>query len=895
MKGWMRSCRLRVAALLRRRQLNQDLEDELGYHMEMLRASGSSRPPFGNAMLIRETTRDLWSFRRLEDIGRDIRHAFRILSRTPIQTSVIILLLAVGIGANTIVFSLINPLFVRDLGVERQDELFLISVTPDAAAGPAFAGGPMSWSTPQFQDFRGQFESADLAATGRATAPSTEIASLGGSLDDLNVTMVSGNYFRVLGVAAETGRVIAEDDDRSDAPNLVFVLSHHAWQRHLAGDPDAVGRRYDLFGRLFTLIGVTPSDFAGLGGDFWVPLAAQPFIEAQNRLIDRNHLWLDFIGRPNSEFSVEQVEAEARVLYEQLQSENLAVGGSLTLAPLERGFAELREQYGQPLEILMAAVGLLLLIACANVGSLLLARSVSRRGEIAIRQALGCGKYRLVRQFLVESFVLAGIGGLAGLLLSAIGTRAVVLAAAPAGFRALSLNADWNVLLFTLVASAVSAMMFGVWPAWRASRFAIESNLKSDARSTTASRSTGVWNRAAVIIQTALSVILVAGAVLFGQSLYQLYTVDPGFDWRPLITASVDARAMGYGGNDSDEYARLAERLVERISTVPGVISASVTGTGFLTGSERMGVYLVEGREPETDLVRVNQASRNFLGTTGIPVVAGRGFTIDDRAGAPRAAIVNEALARTYFPGESAIGKRLWPAVPASAGGGAPVFPVRFEVDRETPIEIVGIASDSKYNDFREEAVPLAYFPIDQDPRNFNHVQIRVEGDPGTLIPAVRAAILDVDSRLNPERIEPLRQSLDRIIAQDILLARLNGVLGVLGLALASFGVYGLVSYVVVSRTEEIGIRLALGARPAALRNRVIGDALKMIVPGLVLGTIGAFVAKRYVESILYGVSGEQLLTYLAVAASLVFASAVAAYFPARRASRIDPARVLGG
>jgi predicted permease len=448
--------------------------------------------------------------------------------------------------------------------------------------------------------------------------------------------------------------------------------------------------------------------------------------------------------------------------------------------------------------------------------------------------------------------------------------------AAPEAVEVVAPSLNVSMLLFTLAVSAASAVVFGLIPAWRASKVSIEPVLKSAARGASLARSRQLLNRSCVVVQAGLSAILVLGAALFGQSLYRLYSFDAGFERKQVITATVNARALGFRSNPDPQYAAAADRLVDRLSTLPGVEAASVTGTGFLSGSSRTFGLVIEGREAESPRgpVRVNQASSNFLETLGVPIVMGRGFSPSDTAGSPPVAVVNQSFARAYFRDETPIGKR-------------------FKQGNATSVEIVGVARDSKYNDLREETVPLVYLPLHQDPRNFNHVQLKVQGSAEAMLPLVRAAILEVDPRFAPTRIETLDASLDRVLARDILLARLSGLFGALALLVACFGVYGMISYVVASRTTEIGVRLAIGAQPRGVLAQVIGDALKTVAPGVALGLVGALAAERVIIALLFGAAARDLTTYAAVAGCLLLTAVIAAYVPARRASRIDPLKAL--
>lgn len=862
----MRTLWLKLRALFRRDQFEHDLQDELAYHRE-LRGSAV----FGNPTSIAEQCRDLWTFTTLEDLWRDVRHAVRTLRRTPGHSLAIIGLLAAGIGANAAIFSLINAVLIREIPVKNPSELAIIQRVD-------VLGRDNNISVPLYQELRERQTSfADILATQNLQNPQLTLAA-GTTEEVANVrgTIVSGNYFDVLGTGTLLGRTIQPSDDIFEDPHAVTVLSHDFWRRQFGGDRSVLGREVFLFGQPFTIIGITREEFRGVGGDFWVPISMQPVaMPGADRLRSPGSAWLNVMGRLKPGVSLAQAQAEAKVIYEPFRvTHNQIEGTTMRVEDGSHGFDNFRfsRLYTTPLRILMAGVGLLLLIACANVASLLLARAGARQKETAVRQVLGCGRARLVRQFLIESLLLALCGGILGLALANVGAKTLIALVPETGVP-LEAPLDRNVLLFTLAASAFAAVVFGVAPAFRASRTSFDAALKSASRSFTAS---GQWtNRLIVVAQTALSVVLAAGAALFGQSLYRLYSLDAGFDRTQVITATVNARAA-VDGIDNPRYVELAARLLELISADPGVRSVSIAATGFLTGSARArGSVVVDGTQLPSPM-RINQVTRDFTSAWGLRLLAGRSFTAEDRADSPKVAVVNESFARAYFSGENAVGKRFWPSDNPS-----------------DTTEIVGVVQDSKYNDLRETNVPLAFLPLAQSPQNFNHIQVKIDGAAGPALARLRQAIIAVDPRLRPTRMETLDESLDRVISRDILLARLSGLFAIMALLLACFGIYGLISYTVSARTAEIGIRMALGADPWSVTGGVIRDALAAVAPGVVIGLIAAFFVNRAMESLLFGVSGRDSGTYVVVAAALLASAVLAAYGPGRRASRIDPAIAL--
>jgi predicted permease len=821
----------------------------IAYHLEMRRSG--ARASFGNATAIQEEIREMWTFAHVENLWRDVRHAMRVLLRAPGHTAAIVALLALGIGSNAAIFTLFNAVFIRPLAVDRPQELAILTRTVNR--NEAF------WSGPGWEEFRSRQTSfSGLLAMTSAHPLSRE--PNGGDLGFQATSVVSGNFFQVLGVRPAIGRVFTESDDQPGKPSLVVVLSDGFWRNYLGADPKVVGRIL-YYGRLpFTVIGVTPREFIGLGETVWVPRHAVSSRDFET-----------VIGRLKLGVSIRQAQAEADVVYPQTPAnapETPSLTTALLIEPGSRGLGRIEKQFGKSLQLLMGAVALLLLIACANVGSLLLARAGSRQREIAVRLALGCGRKRLVRQFLIESLVLASGGCALGLVIASWGVRGLLASILPGAALPIDISLDARVVLFTVAVSCVAAMLFGLGPALRASNIGIEPALKSASQTATGPRSRQLLNRCFVAAQVALSVVLVAGSVLFGQSLYRLHSTA-GFDAQNVVNALVF-----YPRARVDQYVDMAQRLTERVSGIPHVKSVSVFADGIASGEKLSFTAVVEGASGSWGPPRTQTVSANFFDTFGIPVVAGRGFTSEDRKGGSAVSIVNETFVRAYFPEGGALGKH-------------------FTVDGYSlPITVVGITRDLKF-DLRAFSQPRAYVTYEQFPNRFSEVYFRVDGSASKALPLLQSVLTEVVPAKPGFVLRTLGEILSGSISQDIWLSRLTSLFGALALALACFGVYGVISYLVVSRTTEIGIRLAIGAQPGQVLRKVIGDALKTVAPGVVLGIGIAIGTEQFIAALLFGFKPRDPLTYGAVAACLLLTTALAAYLPARRASKIDPVDAL--
>ena len=799
---------------------------------------------------------------------QDLRYAVRTLTRTRAFTIVAVLTLALGIGANTAIFSLMDQVLLRLLPVTDPRELVQLD-------GPGTFRGrtanARTFSYPMYRDLRDRNDVfTGLVARGPATATFT----YRGQTERVNVELISGNTFAVLGVQPMLGRALTDDDDRAPGAHPVAVLSYGYWQRRFARDRSILDQVITINSTPMTVVGIAPNGFAGIvsaaAPDLFVPIMMKAEITPTwNDLDNRQSRWLNIVGRLKPALTAETAKAQLDVVYRQINEyEVVAVPGfaaasqefkdrfrakQLDLYPAGRGLSDVRGLVSAPLYVLMVMVGLVLLIACANVANLLLARAMGRQKEIAIRLALGAGRGRLVRQLLTESLILALVGGGTGLMLSVwLGELLVRVMPGEQLSRALSTAPNLRVGGFTALLSLATAILFGIAPALRGPKLELNRTLREGAGTVAGAAHHGRIRKGLVVAQVALSMLLVAGAGLFARSLYNLQHRNPGFDTNNLISFTVDPALAGY---DQARIKRFYDTLLARLREQPGVLAASAAQVGVLTGSGSRRTIRVPGYEPRPDEnmnPSTNEVGPDYFRTMGLPLVAGRAITDRDAAGAP-VAVVNETFARDFFGRDNPIGRR---------------FYFRPSSD-PLEVEIVGVVKDALYENMREgttkenPTLRFAYTPYQQsDELNEMTIYVRASSSSAATLPyRIRQTVRDVDAGVSVDQMQTLERTVDDALFNERMLALLSGAFGVLATVLATVGLYGVLSYIVSRRTREIGVRIALGADRGTVIGMVLKEVALLTLAGIALGVPAALSLSQLVRSQLFGISPADPLT----------------------------------
>ncbi|MGC1258037.1 MAG: ABC transporter permease [Candidatus Acidiferrales bacterium] len=958
-----------------RDHIERETQDNIARGMAPDEAHNAALRKFGNVARVQEETREVWSSVWFEQLLQDVRYGFRLLRRSPLFALVAIFTLAIGIGANTAIFSLIDGVILRALPVENPSQLVVLKWTarkaPDVhgymtsgdcptdlqpqAANPSGC----SFSEPMFHEI--EQASGFTGVTAFANAGRLDLSG-NGPASMIDGQVVSGGFFRTMGVKAAAGRVLQPSDDSPSAAP-VAVLNYGYWQSAFGGSRDTIGRTIELNNVPFTIVGVAEQRFTGItpGSDYdvWLPVSKAQRISTpvlwQNRQDDLRYWWLTIVGRIQPGTQIAQTQAQVSGLFrnETLHgpvqlfpggdtSGGLALrpggpppGGArremvyggpppapgakrpvpepapvtsaaspqsvpntlstdadnpqVALVPAQSGLTGERSRYTDPLFVLMLAVGIILLIACANVAGLLLARAAARQKEMAVRLALGAGRARVVRQLLTESLMLSVLGGVLGIFFAYWGAHAIISFVSknqtrPLGF---AIGVDLRVLAFTVALSLLIGILFGIAPAFRSARINLTPALKEgEGSSASLGHSRGRWfsaGNALVVIQVALAIVVLVGAGLLVRTLANLRSVNVGFDSRNILIFKIDPSVIGYKGAQIDSFYR---DLQGRLSETPGVKAASYSMMPLLSNGLMITDFHWPGtpqdQESNADILGVGP---NFFETLHIPFRAGRDFSAadfelaasnsgDTPTSAATPVIVNQAFVEKYVGHENPLGKQFGES-PADANG--PASP---------GYEIVGVVRDAKYNSLRREIHATIYEPQHMGGASF---ELRTAADPKAILPAIRGVVAEVNPNLPLFSVTTESEQIDRLLFQERLVARLSSFFGLLALLLACIGLYGLLAYEVTRRTREIGIRMALGAHSSDVLRLVVGQGLALAAAGAAIGIGVALGVMRFLHSLLYGVKPADPLTFIAVALFLAAVALFACYIPARRAMRVDP------
>jgi predicted permease len=889
-----------IGRLIRRRQAERDLDDEIRAHLAIDRADRvergeapqeaeqNARRTLGNQLAIKEVTREMWGWITVEKIWRDLTYAVRQLRRSPGFAAVAILSLALGIGANSAIFSILNALLLKTLPVAAPEQLFVLHQQSRATV-------PQRFSYPMFLRLRNARSGAlGVAAMSRITRAQTTLEG-GGRSEVAPIQLASGEFFSVLGLSPALGRLLIPGDNLTVGGHAVAVISYGFWQRAFAGSSDAVGGAIRLNGAPFTIVGVAPRGFRGVWierpTDIWIPLMMQADIHYAQNFSSQDNAdpeepwvpqefveWLDVIVRARAAPPVR--DALNAVFKHSLDtlSRNFDASRrryyleqSLGFQPFAQGASNARQRFTSPLVAMMAMVALVLLIACANTANLLMARAEGRRREIAVRLSIGAGRGRLIQQLLTESLLLVSAAAGLGLLLAQWASdRLVRMAFGVADLESAPLMTDPHVLAFTLLLSIATGLLFGLAPAFRATKMELGAVMKAATR-TGPGRFRISAAKLLVVAQVALSLLVVFGAALFARSLRNLAEVELGFDREHVLTVEMDPRAAGY---DNTRLPALFQRLVERTQAIPGVRSAAVSMCALAVECRSIDDGIkISGYvpAPEEELrIQFSFVGQNYFSTVGMRLVNGRDFSPADSGN--RVAVVNQAMVRRYFANRNPLGQR-------------------FGMHLDS--EIVGVVADARVNRVREEAVPMAYYPLKGNLVYAESLEIRASGDPNSIAADVRKELNRVAPDLPIERITPLALQVDRSLNPERMGSVITTAFGILALGLACFGLYGVMSYAVSRRTSEIGVRMALGARPGSVLWAVLREALALIALGLAIGLPVVLFASRSIRALLYGLQPDDPATLVATVFILTGVAAFASLWPAWRASRVNPVVAL--
>jgi predicted permease len=903
-RSWMRS-------VVKRGRLEAEMEAELAFHLEKLtedliraghtpaEAARRARIALGAVTVHKEGMRASLGLRWWDEFWADLRYAVRILHKSPGFTAIAATSLALAVGANTSIFSLAKSLLYDQLNVPHANEIRLLkwkgdnrravhSISGDFNSAPD--GGSISsvFSYPIYQQLR---DHNTVLQDLFAYKEDSMNATIRGNARRVVADMVSGNFYSAMGVRPQLGRPIEPTDDATPGSGAVAAISDGVWEREFGRSPSVLGQTITVNQSLFTIVGVNPRGFTGAKNvqsspDVFVPLSMQPLIDPRGKkgsLLDNPDLWwVNVMGRTKS--GVEDTQAQAALdvaLAAAVRGTMLVRAGEtiprLTLVDGSRGLSFAARMFKKPVYVLMTLTGFVLLLACANIANLLLARGAQRQREMSVRLALGAGRIRVVRQLFTESLLLAAIGGAGGLLLGYLARNAIPRLLADAWDQNnLNVPIDWGVFGFALGITLLTGLLFGLAPALLAARAEVSSSLKESSQSTTRRRK-GLGGKAIVALQVALSTVLVVGAGLFLRTLLALNSVDVGFRTDHLILFEVSPPIQRYRpGKD----VQLHQRLEQGFAGLPGVEGVAPSWTAYIADNINNADFFPEGESMASNHRQsedVNIVGTNFFQTMGIPIVGGRGFGPQDTASSQKVAIINQELAKKRFPNMNSVGKRFktWD-------------------DKYGWVQIVGVCADMRFANLRDDPPPQFFMPyVQQTEVGGMTYAIRTELSPAELVPAVRSVVQQADRDLPIIDIRTQREQIDANMQIERTFAALTSGFGVLALALACVGIYGIMAYSVARRTNEIGIRMALGAQPRQVRGMILRESTWLVVAGIVVGVVAALLLTRLVNSMLYGIQPYDPLTLFAGVLLLLFVALAASWIPARRAARVQPMEAL--
>lgn len=823
---------------------------------------------------------------------QDLQYALRMLRKSPAFTAVAVMTLALGIGANTAIFSLVNAVMLKMLPVKSPGELVVVGDPKDVHHRSMGDPRVDLFSYPLYRELSaGNGVFSGMLASGEAHRLRITPADTGEIPGGVTGVLVSGNYFSVLGVNALYGRVLTPEDDTAPGANPLAVVSYSFWKEHLGQNSDAVGRPIRINNSAFTIIGVTPPGFFGdtVGDqqDLWVPVTMQEqIITGRKWLENYESSWLHCIARLKPGVSVEQARANLNVILQQLV--NGPLGEKLNKGDRENlkqakiqvvagggGFSQLRGDFEQSLVLLMSIVGLVLVIACVNVANLLLARAAARQKEIAVRIAIGAAPGRVIRQLLTESVFLAFAGGVLGLLIAHWATAALLRLSKTSELQA---SLDLRVFAFTAAVCFLTGILFGLIPALRSRKVAVALTLKSGAQSGSGGRGGWNWGKSLVTGQVALSLLVLFAAGLLVRSLQNIRNVDLGYNREHILLVSTDPLSAGY---DKQRITQFGNEMSAQFANIPGVRAATYSKNGLFSGSESSNSIKVEGYTPksgeDTDAA-YDEVGPNYFSAVGIPLLLGRDIGAQDTQTSPRVGVINETMAKFYFGAGDPIGRK---------------FSIDSPETKDQQVEIVGVARDTRARDreLKGAVRPRFYIPATQfsAPNPVFNFEIKTVGNPLAIVQSVRTQLKSFDAKVPVYNVHTVNEATENTIRQEILIAKLSSFFAGLALLLAAIGLYGVLSYSVAGRTREIGVRMALGAQRGRVLQMVLLEAGKLVLFGVLLGVPAAFLSSRLFASMLFGLSRTDPVSMAMVIAILVAIALLASFIPARRATKVDP------